>query len=149
MKYIERNKSYKYELMETFNFAPLFIKHTDIECQSDFVTVKNNTLTIKAGYAWDGSSIPLKGLSRLTFGLYDPDKYCKEASLIHDAFYQLMRFHLLGRNYKYAIDRLYEKMCIDGGMNKKAAARRYWAVKHFGARTLKPRYYPEKQILET
>jgi hypothetical protein len=84
----------------------------------------------------------------ISFGKYDPDKYCKTASLVHDAFYQLMRLRLLSRSYKDAIDRLYEKMCIAGGMGKRQAARRYWAVKTFGHLTLKPSLQSERKVFE-
>ncbi len=146
MKYIKRNQNYKYELAEDESY-PVKI---DVMAFSRFVILDSQKINIGEGYAWDGSSIPLKNfMQKITFGKYDPDKYCKEASLVHDAFYQLMRLKLLSRDHKGTIDCLYEKMCIDGGMSKRQAARRYWAVKTFGHRTLKPRYYPEKQILET
>lgn len=190
MKYIIRDKSYKFELAETVCPPSPFLTE-DIDCSSKYVTVEKGITVIKKGYAWDGSSIPFKRfLGKITFGKYDPDRYCKEASLVHDAFYQLMRLNFLDRKYKDTIDRLYEKMCIEGAkkiilasqavvekkimasgfserkkggklikLDKKTdrlikklpawAARRYWAVKHFGARTLKPRYYPEKTILST
>ncbi len=146
MKYIERNHSYQMELAEDETY-PVPIKRM---VNTPFIFLAKNTLRIHNGYAWDGSSIPgKKFLKRITFGKYDGDRYCKEASLVHDSFYQLMRLNKLDRKHKDTIDRLYQKMCINGGMKPKAAARRYWAVKHFGARTLKPRYYPEKKILET
>lgn len=189
MKYFERYQSYKYELTEDEVYpVPSIIGRFTL---TPFILLEGKEITIKAGYAWDGSSIPLKRIARfVTFGKYDPDKYCKEASLVHDAFYQLMRSGLLAMCYKTIVDRLYEHMCIAGATttiladkakavelimasscskrkkrgrlikldNKKDsqinrlpawAARRYWAVKHFGARTLKPRHYPEKTILDT
>ncbi|KKL83712.1 hypothetical protein LCGC14_1972000 [marine sediment metagenome] len=149
MKYFERNKSYKYELASIVTQKVCFIPK-DFKCRTDFINIQSGYITIRKRYAWDGSSIPgKKFLKAITFGKYDPDKYCKEASLVHDAFYQLMRLKKLSREHKDAIDSLYEKMCIAGGMSKRQAARRYWAVKTFGHRTLKPRFYPEKQILET
>ncbi|KKN77265.1 hypothetical protein LCGC14_0362430 [marine sediment metagenome] len=187
MKYFERNHDYLLELAEDETIQVPITQYAG----NDFISLGMGTITIRKHYAWDGSSIPFKRLAqRLTFGKYDPDKYCKEASLVHDAFYQLMRSKLLSRSHKDSIDRLYERMCIEGAtkiifdeshaarikilksnltnkqktrkltsLTKKQnrllnglpgwAARRYWAVKHFGARTLKPRYYPEKKILET
>lgn len=146
MKYFERNKDYKFELPET----ETFVVPIDTYVSTDFISLGMGAMTIKEGYAWDGSSIPLKKLARfITFDKYDPDKYCKEASLVHDALYQLMRSELLNRGNKDYIDRLYESMCIKGGMGKRQAAWRYWAVKTFGHRTLKPRHYPEKTILDT
>ena len=193
MKYIKRNKAYKFELAEDeTQLTPIteYAVTRFVELDPDM-----GEIWIGKGYAWDGSSIPFKRfMQKITFGKYDSDKYCKEASLVHDAFYQLMRLNKLSRNHKDTSDRLYEKMCIEGAkkiihaewnadrakilavaiakyisekkLDKKLnkltkknnkrlkrlpgwAARRYWAVKHFGARTLKPRYYPEKEVLET
>ena len=148
MKYFERNHDYLFELAEDeTRLTPIteYAVTRFVELDPDM-----GQIWIGKGYAWDGSSIPFKKfLRKITFGKYDPDKYCKEASLVHDAFYQLMRLNLLSRDHKDTIDRLYEKMCISGGMSKRQAARRYWFVKKFGARTLKPRYYPEKVILDT
>ena len=147
MKYFKRNKNYKYELAEDVSFPVPAEIGTAL---SPFILQGMGAITIKGGYAWDGSSVPLKRLVKfMTFGRCDLDRYCKQASLVHDAFYQLMRSRLLPRPYKAGIDRLYEKMCIAGGMGKREAAARYWAVKTFGYRTLAPRYYPEKTILET
>ena len=149
MKYFERNKDYKFELAKNYSQSTPFFSD-EFVCTSDFVMIEGRHIIIKKHYSWDGSSIPGKRfMERITFGKYDPDKYCKEASLVHDSFYQLMRLNLLDRKHKDAIDRLYQKMCIQGGMSKRQAARRYWAVKTFGHRTLKPRCYPEKEILET
>ncbi len=189
LEYFLRNQKYKYETHKDYSYHTDFLG--DLEIISDYIVVRDGYISAKAGYAWDGSSIPGKRfMQRITFGKYDPDRYCKEASLVHDAFYQLMRLEHLSRIYKISIDRVYELMCIDGGrrviiaeaklkrarikasnwsgkkkvrklksLDKKTdrqlkrlpawAARRYWAVSKFGHRTLKPRYYPEKQILET
>ena len=187
MKYIERNKTYEFETAFGYNH-PVPINEV---LHTSFICLQDGYIGIKAGYAWDGSSIPGKKFLRaITFKRYDGDRYCKEASLVHDALYQLMRLKRLSRIHKIPIDRLYELMCIDGGrkviianakldrarikasnwsgkkkvrklksLDKKRdrklkrlpawAARRYWAVKTWGHRTLVPRYYPEKQILET
>lgn len=188
MKYILRNKQYKFELASIVSQKVGFIPK-DFKCRTDFINIQSGYLTVRKRYAWDGSSIPAKRfMQRITFGKYDPDRYCKDASLVHDAMYQLMRLNKLDRKHKDTIDRLYEKMCIEGatkiiheqwasdrekilelvfrGLDRKLnslarkntkklkklpawAARRYWAVHYFGARTLNPRHYPEKRILET
>jgi hypothetical protein len=150
VKYFERNQNYKYELAEMVGIKVDFLP-SKLQCRAaGYIDIENRFITIKKGYAWDGSSIPGKAFMRkVTFGKYDPDKHCKNASLVHDAFYQLMRSNQLSRSYKPMIDRLYERMCIAGGMGKRQAAWRHWAVKTFGHRTLKPRHYPEKTILET
>ena len=180
-------KNYKYKLEKTIGYTvalPDTIFHR-------YFGIKNGQLTIFQSFCWDGSSVPGKRfLNKITFGLYDGDRYCKEASLVHDPSCQLLQLNFLDMKYKDQIDRLYEKMCIEGAtkiinaqwredrekvlalnlshvkrqkklrsLNRKRfrrlkrlpawAARRYWFVKKFGARTLNPRYYPEKVILDT
>lgn len=187
MKYSIITKKYNFRLEETIKY-PVVLPDTAFH---PYFRIKDGKLKIYRSFLWDGSSIPGKGLlNKITFGKYDGDRYCKDASCAHDAHCQMLRLGLLPMKHKNTIDRLYEKMCIKGatkiihadalkeylrvrhlGLSDKKqsrklnrlykqeikqlkrlpawAARRYWAVKHFGARTLKSRYYPEKQILET
>ena len=106
-------------------------------------------LLVKAGYAWDGSSIPHKKLFRfISLGFYDPDKYCKIASLIHDALCQAMREGLLPAEFKLAADVLYCEMCLEGGMSQEQANRRYWALRKYGDVGIKPEKNPRNKIYE-
>jgi hypothetical protein len=110
----------------------------------------NGQLFVQAGYAWDGSSIPHKGLFRfLSLGIYKPDKYCKVASLIHDALCQAMREGLLPASCKQEADALYRDMCIGGGMSHKQANRRYRALRKFGDVGIKPEKNPRNKIYDT
>ena len=135
---------YKYQILETFTIDT---KIKGIEISTDYVTLwEDGQLFIWSGYAWDGSSVPLKGIvGILTLGLWDSDKFCKEASLVHDSLYQMMRKNLIPESYKEYIDTLYRDMCIAGGMSKRQANARFWALRNFA------KIRPEKpdKIFET
>jgi len=160
MKY-SKVKTYKYKLEANY------LRETGITGY-DFSTryytmLDDGTFLVKYGYAWDGSSIPHKGLLRiLSFWTYDADRYCKEASLLHDALCQAMREGQLGKEWKVIADQLYEKMCIEGRKAKtknitpqklkkirKWAERRYWALREFGDKGVEPEKQPRNKIYDT
>lgn len=104
----------------------------------------------KYGYMWDGSSIPYKKLLRiLSLGFYDPDKYCKIASLVHDGICQAIREGRIDAKEKPQADLLYYSMIIEGGMSKKQAKRRYKAIRKFGDRGIKPEDKPRNTIFDS
>jgi len=147
MKY-SLTEHYKYKL-EATEMRQIGI--TGYEFDNRYMKLLDNgQLFVQAGYAWDGSSIPHKKLfQRLSLGLYDPDKYCKVASLIHDALCQAMREGLLPATFKLRADYLYWKMCIEGGMSKGQAARRYKALRKFGDVGIQPEKNPRNKIYDT
>lgn len=128
MKYREI-KPYKFQLWETEKHK--VVLPDTISPPGDFVRIEDQELIIRKYYAWDGSTIPAKNLFRI-FG-WNSDKFCKIASLVHDALYQLMRAELLDREYKDYADQLYRDLCIKGGMSNWQANLRYWALKKFGS----------------
>ena len=97
---------YKYQLVE------LYIAPTGICASSNLAAVtkwvwlgEDGSLSIQAGYAWDGPSGPTQdspGLMR--------------ASLVHDALYQLMRLGLLDKVNREAADKLYQRLCLEDGI---------------------------------
>ncbi len=114
-----------------------------------YIKLKDRVLSNYRGYCWDGSSVPFKKFVRfISFGRIDFDKYCKIASLHHDALYQLIRLGLLDKKYKKYIDRLYRNECILGGMGKKEADIRYWFLRRFGDSGIKKRKHPKGEIFE-
>jgi len=124
-------KKWKYRLPEDETFIFDHIGLTDA-IDTLYITMVGSVINIKKGYAWDGSSIPLKRIAKfISFGFWDLDKYCKVASLHHDALYQLMRLGLLPKIYKDYVDSLYRFECISGGMSMKEAAIRFWALQKF------------------
>ena len=132
-------EGYKYKLAEDEKvFVDIFV-----DCHNDYISLDKGILIIKRGYAWDGSSIPLKSFYKW---ILDSDKYCKEASLVHDAGCQLMREGLMPKTLKDKIDRAYQQRCIQGGMGKRQAGLRYWAISKFGKRYIEKRKIPRNKI---
>jgi len=106
--------------------------------------------SIHESYSWDGSSVPFKKMFRIiTLGWYDADKYCKEASLVHDALCQTMREGVISRSLKPYADGLYYEMCIASGMSERQAARRYKALRKFGDVGIRPEDNPRNTVYTT
>jgi hypothetical protein len=90
--------------------------------------LKNDgVLEIGKGYAWDVPSGP--SIDTLNF---------MRGSLMHDAFYQLIRMEKIPYSYKDYADRLLQKICIEDGMSKFRAWYVYQAVKRFAGEAAKP-----------
>lgn len=147
MKY-SRTKHYKYKLEVNFGVTTGI---TGYGFDNHFMMMCNNGfLKVKAGYTWDGSSIPHKGLIRvLSLWAYDPDRYCKKASLVHDALCQAMREGLIPTARKGKADHLYYEMCIEGGLPKWRAKKRFDALRKFGDSGIKPEKNPRNRIYDT
>jgi hypothetical protein len=80
---------------------------------------RGGSLTIKAGYAWDGAT-----------GAVDTDTILP-ASLLHDALCQLCNAGHLEKMYRERVDMLLREICKEDGMGEK---RRWWVfggVRHF------------------
>lgn len=88
---------------------------------TDWLTLDTDgTLTIRAGYAWDGASGPT----------WD-SKSSMRGSLVHDALYQLMRLGLLDIRYRDEADAIFRRICKEDGMWSPRAALWYHAVRIF------------------
>lgn len=116
---IEYKRGYKYQLNKTRKLPlmdhPPIAGSCCIEIPLQVSLVRdsdNTTLTIYKGYAWDGPSGPT----------WD-SKTFMQASLVHDALYQLMRRELLGREWRKYADDLMRQMCLEDGMWK---VRAWW-----------------------
>lgn len=105
MKYIELKPRYKYMLAE--NFSVLTGVKVAKPAATEYIRLDGNgKLTILANYCWDGAS----------GGMHDDDTNMTP-SLIHDAFYQLLRLQLIPYECKVKIDKLFVEMCKARGMN--------------------------------
>lgn len=97
--------NYKYQLREPFQYQ------TDItgyDADHSYITLdQNGLLKIKENYAWDGASGPT----------WDT-KNSMRASLVHDAFYQLLRLELVPQSEIVPADKLFRKMLVKDGMSK-------------------------------
>ncbi len=110
---------YKYQLKTVYMGATGIKPRTPIGNQ--FLTLyPDGILIITKGYAWDGPSGPT----------IDTPSFM-QASLVHDALYQLMREGLVDINYRKDADLLLYKIAREDGMWKLRALWTYWAVRRF------------------
>ncbi len=90
-------------------------------------------LLIADGYAWDGPSGPVVDT-----------KENMRASLVHDALYQLMcQRHLSAKTHKDAADKLFKKICIQGGVPPATAKIYYLGLKPGGKPSTDPKNQKE------
>lgn len=83
----------------------------------DWVSVGENILIVKRGFAWDGPW-PLPRL-----------RCAMRASMVHDALYHLLRSGKLSMTLRKPADDLFRRLCIEDGMPPWLAAVCYWAVR--------------------
>lgn len=121
--------------------------HVEIyeQASTDYIFLDNGDLTIKKGYVWDGSTIPLKFITRF---FWYSDEFSMTASLVHDALLELMRKGLVSKKYKQYSDALYRDMSVKKGMKKREGKIRYWFLRNFGAGGIKKRKPLEGEIIE-
>lgn len=119
--FIEYMSGYKYQLAKDYKIATSIKPQKDIDTQ--FIALdKQGNLTVKSGYAWDGTSGPVVDT-----------EHNLRASLVHDAFYQLMRRkHLEASKHKDKADKLFRKMCKEDGVPSTVAQVYYEALKLLG-----------------
>lgn len=119
MKY---RAGYRYQLAETERYQS-DIMPVGMLADTDWLALDGEgLLTIRAGYAWDGASGPV---------IHTPENM--RASLIHDAYYQLIRLGLVHFAYREAADRVYRRVCLEDGMSEERAESHYIALRLFGA----------------
>jgi len=121
-------KSYRYRLDQDF-----IIPYFGYDFESEFVVIKDNTLTIKKGYAWDGCTPTRSFIGLFYIGIpnghtdYRTGKpFCYYASLVHDALYQ----YEIGTRKK--ADGIFYLMLDEFPLSKVY----YWAVRLCGKRWL-------------
>jgi hypothetical protein len=113
---------YKYELIEPYLYATGI--HVSMPIETRYIALRpGGLLKIKEHYAWDGASGP--AIETTTN---------RRASLVHDALYQLMRLGLLSYSWRKKADKIYWRICLEDGMNKRRARLHYWALRLFGRR---------------
>jgi len=116
---------YRFQLAEPFQCATPI---TEACAGSKFVGLAaDGTLTIAAGYAWDGASGPIAQGPEIVRG-----------SLVHDALYQLMRECGLSTTWREAADDLLRVMFVEDGMHPLMAGIAHGAVRAFGERFVNP-----------
>ena len=91
--------------------------------KTDYIELSpSGMLTIKANYTWDGPSGPA----------FDTKNFMRP-SLVHDAFYQLMRAGLLSQAWREKADELMYQLCRQNGMWPPRAWWCYKGVREFAA----------------
>ena len=100
MKY--RKAGYKYLLAENYT-RNLHGNYGDVDFE--FFTIKDGSITVKKGYAWDGASGPTIDT-----------KNSMRGSLIHDSLYQGIRLGLISRDKQKIADKEFFKIIIEDGM---------------------------------
>ena len=104
-EYIAYKDGYKYQTDED-TYYKLSFKSVSEKVSTRFITLyPDGWLHIKAGYCWDGASGPTVD-----------SKNSQRAGLIHDAFYQLMRYELDQRMWRDEMDEEFEDILKKDGM---------------------------------
>ena len=128
MIYYRKRKKYKYVLEKESKYN---VDIPIVAFESNYLIVTNDKcLVIKKGYAWDGAT-----------GIIDSKKFL-EASLVHDALYQLMRAGKIDKRYKDDIDKMLKLFCYNAGTSKLLSWLIYMATKLFGS------YFTKSEILK-
>ena len=119
--------TYKYQIRKDVTITTGILPEQAIE--TPFINLSaEGELMLKNGYAWDGPSGP--AIDTPTF---------MRGSLVHDAFYQLMRASELDyKQYRDQADQLLRTLCLQDGMMRFRAAYVYQAVKWFGQNNAMP-----------
>jgi len=102
---IKYRKGYKYLLLQTYTVQTSIKPSECIKAKFIELTPKG-LLTILEYYAWDGASGPAIDT-----------KNFRRPSLVHDAFYQLMRERLLDLGWREEVDKELRRMCREDGMS--------------------------------
>ena len=125
--FIEYRSGYKYQLASDYALVINIIP--DENKVSEFIHLDTTgKLTVKNGYAWDGTSGPV----------IDSDQNMR-ASLVHDALYQLMRQSLISQDNKKKADKVFRRLCKEDGVSGFVAQIYYLGLKIGGKRSTKPK----------
>jgi hypothetical protein len=133
-------KQYKHQVIEEQTLVLGLGDWSCINYSSNFLTLKDNILTIRKGYAWDGASGPVVQTDALV-----------DASAFHDALYQVLRGTVLPvvlreilredadaefrDKYLYICLEQYDADSWRGKLAQKRARYIYWAVRKFGKKS--------------
>ena len=126
--FIKYRSGYKYQLASDYSIKTKIKPKKEVD--EKFLKLdKKGNLTIIEGYAWDGPSGPVID-----------NKENMRASLVHDAFYQLIRHrHLTIKEHKDKADRLFKKICIEDGVSRATANIFYIGLKLGGKPSADPK----------
>lgn len=122
---IKYKAGYKYQLVEDYRVdLSGHLPHSNVV--GNYYLLSGGTLTVTAGYAWDGPSGPT----------FDTKAFMR-GSLVHDVLYQMIRNKQVGHptiDIRKVADNILKQLVREDGMS---AIRAYWvyrAVRLFGAK---------------
>jgi len=124
------SEGYKYQVRKQFHIKTLIKPVKPFKLEFLEMDDKGN-LWIYAGYAWNGASGPTWDTLNSIIG-----------SLVHDAFYQMIRLGLVDLMYKESADILLHDLCTQDGMFEWRADYWEWAVKTCGMGACRPSSEP-------
>ena len=122
MRY-EEIKRYKYRTVQDENYV---LAESFPAVDTYWVKLRGNKLWIRRGYAWDGCS-----------GGAPDHKNSRNASLVHDVLYQLMKTSKLSMKYRKNADLCFRDLLLRGGCWRVHAATYYRGVRLGGRLALK------------
>jgi len=120
---IKFKRGYKYQLATEYTIDTSIKPESEVN--TAFIALSTDgKLTIRSGYAWDGASFPALDTRNFMRG-----------SLVHDAFYELMRYKLIdAQSCKAKADTVLKKLCIEDGMSRLRAWWVHLGVDWFGGK---------------
>lgn len=133
MKYQNITK-YKYRLFEDEHFVLPFPLP---EFDGDMIDIVGGVMIVRAGYLWDGPSGPT----------YD-SKDVMNASLAHDAGYELMRRGIIGQEFKKPFDNYYHRLMINAGVSPLRARVHLLGLRRFGRGSCKVQPSTKPKVIE-
>lgn len=113
-------RGYKYQLRENA-IAESGVRPCELVQHEYFAIDTDGLILVRHGYAWDGAS---------SLAIDDPGTIY--ASLFHDVGYQAIRLGLIADVWRLELDRMYERLCIEGGVNRVRARYHYLALRFGG-----------------
>ena len=117
---------YKYQLQEDYKGPTLVFP--EVLLSHDFISLTpDGTITIKAGYAWDGPSGPTVDTRNFMRG-----------ALVHDALYQLIREEFLHKSSRLMADKTLFWYCRNDGMSRIRRTYIYYGVRWFAGFAASP-----------
>lgn len=128
IKYIRMGSNWKYRLAETIQIKTRIRPSGGLPIERDFFRLDlDGTLTVRAGYCWDGPSGPA----------FDTKTFMR-GSLVHDVFYQMIRLGLLPSFCKEDADAELLAICREDGMMEMRVRWVGLALRTFGSRRTTP-----------
>ena len=125
METIKYKGGYKYQLVETYTVQTVMLGYS---ARTEWLRLTpDGLLTIYKGYCWDGPSGPT----------FDTKNFLRP-SLVHDAFYNLIRLELLPMSERFIIDKILQYMCLEDGMSQLRAWYVFKAVSWAGGSAASP-----------